>query len=80
MALHRAEVRLPGPLDREYLTLAVLLSVTASLLVGRFHEQRKNKNRAAGVFAGTALWPIVAILVVLSRFVITFVGWGINGE
>jgi hypothetical protein len=58
---------LPGPLDSQHLALAMLLSVTASLLVGRFHQQRKNENRAAGVFAGTALWPILVILIVVCR-------------
>ncbi|MEV4283572.1 hypothetical protein [Actinoplanes xinjiangensis] len=59
--------------------MAVLLGAIASALVGRFHQDHGHEKRAAGVFVGIALWPLIVILAVLSRFFIMVAGWGMHG-
>jgi hypothetical protein len=80
MLLLRTFPALPERIQSQGATVVLLLSVTSSLLIGRLHENRGQSGLARGVYIGTVLWPTVAIAVMLGRFVIMFIGWGIHGE
>lgn len=78
--MHRCGLRLPDRIEDQYPIVVALLGVTASLLVGRLHQRRGRERRAAGVYAGTAIWPIVTGLGFVCYFAMILIGWGIHSE